>query len=237
MLTGFPGGTADRLRTAGALAALKNFPKAQLLAQAPGKWNRIDGRTAFENMATRFPNYDAVLALNDDMAVGALSAIKDAGRKGVPIVGHNGTFQIMQLIQSGDVLASAATFPFWQGAYAVVRAYDAYRGYKLSPPETMMLSGHAVIDKSNVDTYVKKFLENIANLPLDYKKMSRVDHPQDWDPQNLVYPIVPDQYWSGISQPSGFQLPKAFADSISNGQLDQVKKDYEAHYKMKLLSA
>ena len=235
MLTGFPGGTADTFRTAAAMQALEDYPDVELLGQLAGKWSRVDGRSAMEDLMTKNRRFDGVLALNDDMAVGALSALKDAGRRNVKVVGHNGTSQAAELIDRGDLLASAATFPFWQGAYAVARVYDAAQGYEFALAERMMLSGHQVITRANVAQYVDKYVKGIDNLPLDFVKMSRTKSPDDWDPQNSLIPLNPEEYWKEIPKPPEATVPAAYAKAFQDGQAEKVTSDFERSYRKKIL--
>ena len=236
MLTGFPGGTPDQQRTAAAMQAIEEFPGIELLGSLPGRWNRLDGRKAMEDLITAHPDFDAVISLNDEMAIGALAALDDAGRAGVPIIGHNGTMEIMGFIESGRVLATSATFPAWVGAYMVVLAFDAANGWKPSLPERMMIEQHAVIDKNNLQIYQEKFGKNIDNLPFDFRKMSKVLHPQDWDPQNLVYPMNVNDYFGEAPRNRGFEMPGDWQKAMDMGEMEKVSRMYADHYKMKMLA-
>ena len=235
MLTGFPGGTPDRLRTAAAQKAIGENPGIKLLGSLPGKWNRVDGRKAMEDLMTANPEFDAVLCLNDEMAIGALAALDDAGKKNIPLIGHNGTTEIMSFINSGRVLATASTFPFWIGAYMVALAYDATRGWKPSIGERLMVSRHAVIDKSNVEIYIRKFVEKIGDLPFDFKRMCKTINPDTWDPQNLVQPMNVNEYFRLSAKPANFEMPKEWQEAMNSGEIENVTRLYAEHYQKKIL--
>ena len=235
MITGFPGGTPDRLRTAAAHKAIQEYPGVQLLGSLAGRWNRVDGRKAMEDLMTAHSDFNAVICLNDEMAIGALSALDDAGKPNIPLIGHNGTTEIMNFITQGRVLATASTFPFWIGAYMAALAFDAANGWKPQLPERMLISQHAVIDRNNVARYIEKFVKNIDNLPFDFKKMSKVLHPDDWDPQNGVYPLDAEDYFRLSEKPRGFKMPQDWTDAVASGQTEQVRKMYADHYQMKIL--
>jgi ABC-type sugar transport system substrate-binding protein len=235
MITGFPGGTPDTLRTAAAMKAISEYPQIELLGSLAGRWNRVDGRKAMEDLMTANPDFDAVICLNDEMAIGAISALDDADKKNIPIIGHNGTTDVMEFIKNGRILATASTFPFWTGAYMVAMAYDAAHGYELSLPERMLIAQHAVVTHSNVDLYIQKFVKKIDKLPFDFKKMSKVLHPDDWDPQNLVYPLDVHEYFRFNKKPKGFEMPPQWQNSIDSGKPEKIAKIYEEHYKNKIL--
>jgi len=235
MITGFPGGTPDTLRTAAAKKAISEYPNVKLLGSLAGKWNRVDGRKAMEDLMTANPDFDAVICLNDEMAIGALSAIDDAGKKDIPIIGHNGTTDVMNFIKERRILATASTFPFWIGAYMVAMAYDAANGYKPSLPERMLIAQHAVISESNVEIYIDRYVKNIDNLPFDFKKMSKVLHPDDWDPQNLVYPLDAEKYFRFKEKPKGFKIPQDWQKSVESGEPEKIMELYKSHNKIKIL--
>ena len=235
MITGFPGGTPDTLRTAAAKKVIDEHPGVTLLGQLPGKWNRVDGRRAAEDLMTAHPDFDAVIALNDEMAIGALSALDDTGRKQVPVTGHNGTAEIMSYIADGKVLATSSTFPFWIGAYMVAMAYDAAHGWEPSLPERMMISRHAVIDRSNVDIYMARYALDIDSLPFDFRKMSRILHPDDWDPQNLLTPLDVNTYFSHSTPGGENAIPHDWKHAMESGEMKRVAGLYRDRYQRKIL--
>lgn len=236
MITGFPGGTPDILRTAAAERAISEYPNIKLMGALPGRWNRVDGQKAMEDLMTAHPSFDAVLCLNDEMAIGALSALDGAGRENVPVIGHNGTTEVMSFIKEGRILATASTFPFWIGAYMVAMAYDAANGYQFQLPERMLISQHAIVNKTTVDMYIDKFVNNYDNLPFDFRKMSRVLHPDDWDPQNAICPLDIEEYFRFQSKPKGFVVPHDWQLSINSGEPQNTAELFKKHYRMKILS-
>lgn len=68
-------------------------------------WNRDDGFKVMQDFLTRFPDIKAVWAQDDDIALGAIEAIKQAGRdKDMFIVGGAGMQQMLQRVANGDTL-------------------------------------------------------------------------------------------------------------------------------------
>jgi len=71
-------------------------------------WNRDDGFKVMQDFLTRFPDIDAVWAQDDDIALGAIEAIRQAGRDGdMWIVGGAGMQQMLQRVAEGDSLVPA----------------------------------------------------------------------------------------------------------------------------------
>ena len=233
-IQGFPGITSDRLRTTGLMKALKQYPNVELLGSLVGNWNRIDARRAMEDLMTRFPEFDGVYCNNDDMAIGALTAIEEAGKRHVPIVGTDATAEFMQRIKQGRLLASCAIHPCWSGAFQVARAYDIANGWIPSVPERMMFYGFDVIDRDNIDTYYEKYVTNLKELPFDFERMSRLKHPEDWDPQNLLRPIVPEELWEGLKVPAA-GVPASWGETQATGKVTIVAQEYADRYQKKVM--
>ncbi|HWV20350.1 MAG TPA: substrate-binding domain-containing protein [Devosia sp.] len=68
-------------------------------------WNRDDGFKVMQDFLTRFPDIKAVWTQDDDISLGAIEAIKQAGRdKDMFIVGGAGMQQILQDVADGSAL-------------------------------------------------------------------------------------------------------------------------------------
>lgn len=69
-------------------------------------WNRDDGFEVMQDFLSRFPDIDAVWAQDDDIAIGVVAALKQAGRDGdgMFVVGGAGMKQTIKGIMDGDEL-------------------------------------------------------------------------------------------------------------------------------------
>jgi hypothetical protein len=86
--------------------------------------------------------------------------------------------------------------------------------------------------KDNVDVYLERYVDNGDIAPFDYRLMSKVEHPDDWDPQAEVFPMDIDVEWGGIEKPEGWDYPKEYVAARENGEADAVREEYAAHYKI-----
>jgi ribose transport system substrate-binding protein len=103
-----------------------------------------------EKFLAAYPQIDAVLAANDGMALGALEALKEAGRTSV-VIGVNGILPAVQQIETGAILASVDFNMFKMGCTAT-RA--AVRYLKHEPlPEKVILPAE-IIDKTNYKAWL-----------------------------------------------------------------------------------
>lgn len=112
MLKGEPGHQDAELRTKYSIKAVEDAGiKVQKLAEDTAMWDRVKGQekmAAF--LAANGNKIEAVFANNDDMALGAIEALKAAGYfkdgKYVPVVGVDATAPGLQAIQDGTMLGT-----------------------------------------------------------------------------------------------------------------------------------
>lgn len=68
-------------------------------------WNRDDGFEVMQDFLSRFPDIDGVWAQDDDITLGVVEAIKQAGREGeMFVVGGAGMKEIVKGVMDGDPL-------------------------------------------------------------------------------------------------------------------------------------
>ncbi|MFM0133058.1 sugar ABC transporter substrate-binding protein [Paraburkholderia sediminicola] len=232
-ITGYPGSSAVAVRNAGFDRALKEFPGIKTVASQTGNWTQIDSLKVMEDIIVAHPKIDGVFAENDSEAIGVLQACEEAGLK-VPVIGFDGNVETMKLIKEGRILATISSLPAWQSGYAMVWAYDVAHGWKPSPTESMMYTGAVLITSNNAAAYQKVFSGD--KLPYDWRKMSHVLHPNDWDPQNSVWPMDPVTIWgyAKTPKPAGYQLPAAYQNAVRNHDDQKIHAQYADHYKQKL---
>jgi ribose transport system substrate-binding protein len=71
-------------------------------------WEQSPGNTVTSALLSEHPDLDAILASNDNMALGAAAAVRQAGKSGrVQIVGFDNIEAIREMIRDGRVLATA----------------------------------------------------------------------------------------------------------------------------------
>ncbi|MFA1625651.1 substrate-binding domain-containing protein [Rhizobium mongolense] len=107
-----------------------------------------------EDWIQSFPQFDAIVAANDQMALGALQALKGADRlKGVMISGVDGTADALNAITAGEMSQTI----FQDAAGQAKAAFDVVEGLKKGEPAPAeKLVPFASITKDNVQQYAKK---------------------------------------------------------------------------------
>jgi ribose transport system substrate-binding protein len=85
----------------------------EILGMEHGNWNRDDSFEVMQDFLSRHPEIDAVWASDDDMAVGALEAIAQAGREDeMWVLGGAGMKEMIQRVMDGDEQVPAnVTYP------------------------------------------------------------------------------------------------------------------------------
>lgn len=87
---------------------MTRYPDIKILGQQPAMWNREKGLNVMQTFLTQFPKIDAVWAGDDDVALGAIKAIKDAKRdKDLFVFPGAGMKQVVKMIMDNDPLVPA----------------------------------------------------------------------------------------------------------------------------------
>jgi len=104
----------------------REFPNIRILVEGDGRFEREAGLTAMTNILPGFPQIDAVYTQDDEAALGALTAITNAGRRDIRfITGFGGTRPTYERFLANDpvYVASMSYFPDmgFDGVEMVVR--------------------------------------------------------------------------------------------------------------------
>ncbi|WP_433384111.1 substrate-binding domain-containing protein [Actinoplanes sp. CA-142083] len=129
ILLGASGVNVTDDRTAGFLDQLKakNASGIEVVFQQTGDFTREKGKSVTETMLRAHPDVTAIYAENDEMGLGALAALDDAGKSGIKnvhIVSIDGTKGAVQAIVDGNFDAVIESNPaFGPAAQAALEAY------------------------------------------------------------------------------------------------------------------
>lgn len=114
-LTGTPGSSVARDRSQGFQEELKSRPNMKLIASETGDFTRAGGQQAMEKIIkAKGKQITAVFAHNDQMALGAIQALKAAGMQpgtDVVIVSVDGEKEALQAIINGELGATVESSP------------------------------------------------------------------------------------------------------------------------------
>ena len=112
-------------RTAGFRESM-NAAHIKIAAIAPGDWVYGKGKAAAAVMLAQHPRIRGLLCANDNMATGAVDAVRNAHRTGsVYITGYNNDAAITPLLDTGRILATVDQFAARQAVFGVDVALKA----------------------------------------------------------------------------------------------------------------
>ncbi|GAB3941576.1 sugar ABC transporter substrate-binding protein [Spirosoma harenae] len=154
MMHGYMGQAAQIKREQGAREILKQYPNLKLLAHQTGEWDRAKAMALMENWIQSFgPQINAVFAQNDEMGLGAVKALEDAGMKGkVIVVSIDAIPDALQAVKKGTLDATVFQNAQQQGSKAVEIAVSAATG-KDYPKETLI--PFQLVTQSNLSQFLK----------------------------------------------------------------------------------
>jgi erythritol transport system substrate-binding protein len=148
-------------------AATRSNGYASVLSQVPGlkksdsqvaNWNRTQGHDKMQSMLQAHPDIIGVISGNDEMALGAIAALKTAGKlSSVKVGGFDGSPDAVAAIKAGDlqytVLQPVATF----SKKAVDEADSFLKTGKTGAATEKQLLDCFLITKANVGKFTAPF--------------------------------------------------------------------------------
>ena len=90
-------------RLGGFMEAINKYPDIKIVGQQSGAWIRMPAMTATVDLLQANPKIDGIYAMNDEMGMGVLAALRNAGREdGVVMVSVDGQKDLVQEILKGS---------------------------------------------------------------------------------------------------------------------------------------
>jgi methyl-galactoside transport system substrate-binding protein len=137
ILTGQPGHQDAVLRTEFSQKAITDAGfTLNVLATDTANWQRVEAQDKMTAWLAAYDNIDCVLANNDDMALGAIEALKAAGYfvdgKYMPVVGVDATAPALEALKNGTLLGTVLNDAVNQGAATFNLAYALATGLDLN---------------------------------------------------------------------------------------------------------
>jgi len=129
--------------------------KVTIVAEQTANWEVEEGYNVFQNILQANPAIAFVFASNDNMGLGALRAIEEAGKEDqVTVMGYDAVGGALDSILEGGMVATVAQFPAEMGIQGVQAAITLIEGGTI-PDVTFTKT--EVIDESNVESF-KEYL-------------------------------------------------------------------------------
>ena len=125
----------------------------KIVAEQTANWNKDEAMALTEDWVQSHPKIDAVISMNDNMAAGAIEALKGSGAKAFPqVYGVDGTAEACLLIKDGKMTSTAL-----QNANALAEKSVKLANDMLTddPKDLHQTIPAELITKDNIDKYIE----------------------------------------------------------------------------------
>jgi erythritol transport system substrate-binding protein len=157
-LFGNPSDNNAATRSNGYNTVLSQYPDLEKVAEEVANWDRTQGNNKMQSILQAHPDINAVISGNDEMALGAIAALKEAGKLGDVVVGgFDGSPDAVDAIKAGE-LAYSVLQPVAYFSADAVRQADHYLKTGEKPETEKQLFDCLLITPDNVDQYTAPFV-------------------------------------------------------------------------------
>ncbi|WP_460045125.1 sugar ABC transporter substrate-binding protein [Pseudomonas sp. S2_H01] len=153
ILLGELSNNSTRDRTEGVKEVLKKYPAIKITEEQEGAWDRQKGMDITNNWLTQGRDFSAVLSNNDEMAIGASMALKQARKKqgDVLVAGVDGTPDGLAAVKKGQLTISVFQDAKGQGEGSIDAAVKLAK--KEALPQQAIVIPFKLITPENVSTF------------------------------------------------------------------------------------
>ena len=131
----------------------EKYPDMKVVIEGAGDWKRDKGLQLAETWLQSGTDIDAILCLNDDMAMGAYQAVEQAGKTDeVMVCGVNGDPDGIKGVKNGELAATVFQNPDLQAVTALETALQYIRGEQ---PAAEIMIDFELVTAENVDEYMQ----------------------------------------------------------------------------------
>jgi len=126
------GHSAEIQRSDGIRQILAKYPDTSIVLEQTANWDRTQALNLMENWLASGRKIDAVIAQNDEMALGAYKAIEAAGKeKSIAVIGIDAIPDALKAVAAGKLVGTVFQDARGQGSLAVDLAAQLARGQKV----------------------------------------------------------------------------------------------------------
>lgn len=143
------------LRTRGFMEVIAQHPNIQVVVTLPGGGERDRSFKATQDILQSHPDINAIFAINDPTALGAVAALEAAGKLSqVKVVGFDGQMEAKIAIRDGKIYGDAIQFPDQIGKLTVQAVARYLDGEKVDA-QTLIPTGKYRQAEAKADPQVK----------------------------------------------------------------------------------
>jgi ribose transport system substrate-binding protein len=146
-LVGASAGNVNSMRRVSGFEQGIRGTAVSVIARVNADYSRPKAEVAAERILHRHPRLSGFFAVNDEMALGVVDAVRATGRTGVAIVGVDGIPEALDAVREGTISATVSQYPYVMGQMAIEACIAVARG---APVPARVDAPIAVVTKSNV---------------------------------------------------------------------------------------
>lgn len=150
VLEGVPGASATNERGEGFTKGLEEFKDIEVVSKQTANFDRAEALDVVTNLMQSNPDAVGVLAMNDEMALGAIQALGDKAGKDVKIVGFDGTDDGFKAVEAGTMVATIAQNPAELGKQSVQILSKSIKGEEVEANVQVAVD---TVDEKNIAEY------------------------------------------------------------------------------------
>jgi len=156
-LFGAPSDNNAQTRSNGFTTVISQYPDLVQVGKEVADWDRTKGHDKMQSLLQANPNLNGVISGNDEMALGAIAALKEAGKlEGVVVGGFDGSPDAVAAVESGE-LAYTVLQPVAVFSKEAVALADAFIRTGEAPETEKQSFDCILITKDNVDKMTAPF--------------------------------------------------------------------------------
>ena len=124
-LLGKPSDNNAQVRSDGYKAVISQYPDLKQVGKEIANWDRQEGQEKMESLLSKNPDVQGVIAGNDEMALGAINALKEKGKLDqVKVLGFDGNNDAVAAVEKGEMVASVLQ-PIVEGTQKAAAQLDS----------------------------------------------------------------------------------------------------------------
>jgi erythritol transport system substrate-binding protein len=152
-LFGNPTDNNAQVRSDGYAGVISQYPGLVSVQKETANWDRAEGKQKMETMLAAHPNITGVISGNDEMALGAIQALKDAGKlQQVKVLGFDGNQDAVNAVKNGEMVATVLQ-PIVEGTTLAVQQADNFiKNGETGVADEKQAIDCVLITKDNADT-------------------------------------------------------------------------------------
>jgi ribose transport system substrate-binding protein len=151
--------------------ALKEHPGVTLLQWEGAEWDTTKAYNATKALLAAYPDVDGVWCANDNMGMGAIQALKEAGLAGeVLVTGTDGNPEAFEAIKQGYMVSTEFQDSRYQAQFGLTMCLQARSGeidVESLPKKyrSWMIPG-VKVNRENVDDFMKEYIDQMPEYDL-----------------------------------------------------------------------